>query len=248
MKIRWLVLLGVVAFLLFALITLPASLLLHFTKDSGITAAGLEGTVWKGRAQVVQVEGVNLGALEWDLHALALLAARLQADVRLARTDGFAQTQIALRSSRSVAFSDLTASLPLSALAGFAPSGWSGTVNLKFTHLVLVEGWPSQAEGTAEILNVSSASGRSPLSGSYKITFPAPDTAGKQDVLVGALSDLGGPLQIAGTLELRPERGYLLQGLVAPRPDAPKDIVNQLQILGAPDAQGRRPFSVEGAM
>ncbi len=248
MRVRWLIVLGIVAFLLFAIVSLPASVLLGSLKDTGLSAAGVEGTAWKGRAQIAQLGGVNLGALEWDLHALALFALRLQADIKVTRADGFAQSQIALRSARSIALQDLTASLPLSALANVAPSGWTGTVNLKFANLVLEDGWPSRADGVAEILNVSSASGRSPISGSYKITFPAPNTEAKAGTVTGAIADLGGPLQISGTLELRPERGYLLQGLVAPRPDAPKNLVNQLQILGPPDAQGHRPFSVEGSM
>lgn len=247
MRLRSLIALGVAAFLLFAIVTLPASLLLSFFKDSGLTAAGVEGTVWKGRAQLVQIEGANLGTLEWDLHALALLTLRLQADVRVARTDGFAQGRVAMRSSRSIAIRNLTASLPVSTLGGLA-SGWAGTVNLKFAQMVLTEGWPSAADGTAEILNLNSPSGRSPLSGSYKVTFPAPNTPSEGEVLTGALADLGGPLQISGTLELRPERVYVLQGLVAPRPDAPRNLAQQLQFLGEPDAQGRYPFSLEGSM
>ena len=78
-----------------------------------------------------------------------------------------------------------------------------------------------------------------------KIIFP-PELTGNE--LVGALSDMGGPLEIAGNVRLSPDRSYLIEGSVAPRPEADKSMTDSLQILGAPDAQGRRPFSLSGTM
>jgi general secretion pathway protein N len=247
MKLRWLIALGVIAYLVFAIVTLPASVVLDRLRDSGITAAGVEGTAWKGRAELLQVQGVNVGRVDWDLHALALLALKVRADVKVTRSDGFLQSVLDVRSG-PIRFSDLSASVPLSALSGIAPQGWSGTVNLRFAELIIDEGWPVSANGSAEILNLESTSRRSPLTGSYKLTFPAPDTQPANDVLVGAITDLGGPLAISGTVELRRDRSYLLSGLVAAKPDAPRNLANQLQILGPPDPQGRRQFSLEGTL
>ena len=80
--------------------------------------------------------------------------------------------------------------------------------------------------------------------GSYSVTFPPP-TAG---VPVGQLKDLGtGPLAVEGSMKLTPEPGFDLQGLVAARPSASADLVQNLRFLGSPDAQGRRPFSLESS-
>jgi hypothetical protein len=83
--------------------------------------------------------------------------------------------------------------------------------------------------------------------GSYKATFPA-EGAQDANVLAGNVVDLGGPLRVAGTLKISPNRSYVLEGLVATQPDAPADITHNLQYLGAPDAQGRRQFSLAGSM
>ncbi len=248
MKLRWLIVLGLVTFIVLAIVSVPASVLLGLFQSSGITAAGAEGTAWKGRAQMLQIQGVNLGALEWDLHALALLTLKLQADVKVTRPEGFAQAQVGLRSTDSITLKDLTASLPLGALSGVAPPGWSGTVNLKFASLVSENGWPSSANGTAEVLNITSTAQRSPLTGSYQLTFPAPNVQAAEGVLAAEVVDLGGPLEIAGELELRPDRSYLLTGTVKARADAPPNLAKQLQILGPPDAEGARPFSLEGTL
>jgi general secretion pathway protein N len=248
MKLRSLILLGLATFVVLALVSIPASLLVGLLESYGVTAAGTDGTAWKGRAQLLQVQGTNLGAIEWDLHVLALLTLKLEADVKVTRSDGFVQSQIALRSPKSITFQNLSASLPLSGLPGIAPPGWGGTVNLKFAQLVMNDGWPSSATGTAEILNVSSANRGSVISGSYKLTFPAQGVESAEGVLAADIVDLGGPLQIQGELELKPNRTYLIAGNVAARPDAPANLANQLQILGPADAEGRRPFSLDGTM
>ncbi|MGH8286318.1 MAG: type II secretion system protein N, partial [Steroidobacteraceae bacterium] len=55
-----------------------------------------------------------------------------------------------------------------------------------------------------------------------------------------------GPLNVTGSLRLTREPGFVLDGLVAARPDASPELARQLQYLGAPDAGGRRPFSIAG--
>jgi general secretion pathway protein N len=249
MKRVWpLVALGVGAYLVFAAVTLPASLVTSRLASMGVNTAGVEGTVWKGRAQVVQVANSNLGSVSWDLHVLALFTARLRADVQVTRIDGFARGVVTVAPSRNVRMSNITASLPLSALpAGSLPRGWMGTLNLKLADLAVEKGWPTVVEGTVEVVDLVGPPRRPANIGSYKLTFPAA-SAKSAEGLLGALQDTAGPLQITGTLLLKPDRSYLLNTLIATRPTAPRDVVDALQILGPPDSQGRRPFSSDGTL
>jgi hypothetical protein len=67
--------------------------------------------------------------------------------------------------------------------------------------------------------------------------------------LKGAISDAGdGPLQVTGTLELKSDRSYKLETLIAARANAPRNLVQTLEFLGPPDEQGRRQFTTEGTM
>ena len=68
----------------------------------------------------------------------------------------------------------------------------------------------------------------------------------QKDRLVGKVKDLEGPMQVDGTLSLGADRSYVIEGLVAARPDASKAVTDTLRFLGNPDAQGRRPFSLAG--
>jgi general secretion pathway protein N len=248
MKRVWpLLALGLGAFSLFALFTLPASVVLSRLTSSGVTVGGVSGTIWKGEAQVLQVNGVHIGGIAWKLRLLPLLTLRASADIKVTRTDGFAQTTLTTGRGGRLEFEDLTASLPLSSLPpGVVQGGWGGMMNLKLAQLTLDQGWPVSASGTAEILDVTGPAANPVNRGSYKATFPA--EGAPENTLMGALTDIGGPLQVNGTLQLKNDRSYLLQAMVATKPDAPKDLVDALQFLGEPDAQGRRPFAIDGTM
>lgn len=249
MKRLWpLIALGVGAFVIFALVTLPAAVVLSWLTPAGINTGGVSGTIWNGRAQVLQVQGAHIGGVEWKLHVLPLFTAHLGADVKVTRIDGFATTQLSVSPGGTVRLKGLTGSLPLSALPPNAiPGGWTGTLNGKFTQLTLDDGWPTEVGGTLDVVDLHGPARNPSKAGSYRIVFdPAASNA---EVLKGAISDAGdGPLQVAGTVELRPDRSYKLDALIGTRPDAPRNLVQALEFLGPPDEQGRRQFSTEGTM
>lgn len=246
MKRLWLmVALGVATYLVLALVTLPANVIASRLPPD-IVMAGVEGTVWNGRAATVLAGGAHIGNVAWKLHVLPLLRLKLKADVKVTRSDGFLQATVAMSGSEDVTLSQLTGSLPLASLpAGTAPGGWTGMLNARLARLELKNGWPVGADGTIEVIDLFGPARKPAKMGSYKIVFP-PELIGNE--LVGALSDMGGPLEIAGNVRLSPDRSYLVEGSVAARPEADKSMTDSLQILGAPDAQGRRPFSLSGTM
>jgi general secretion pathway protein N len=246
MKKTWpLVALGIGAFLLLALVTLPASAVLSFSHPPGVTLSGVSGTIWNGRAQAARSGNLHVGSVEWDLDVLALLTGKLGADVKITRSDGFAQGSIAVSGAR-VTMRGLNASLPLTALPPNMVRGWTGTATVKLTQLALENAWPVAATGTVVVADLIGPPNRPVPMGGYKVVFPEGATA---DGLKGALSDTGGgPLAVNGTIDVNKDRSYVVKGLVAARPGAPSDLARQLEILGAPDAQGRREFAIEASM
>lgn len=248
MKRTWpLVALGIGAFLILALTTLPARVVLGRLDTDVVRIAGVQGTLWNGRAEVLQVAGIHLGSVNWKVHILPLFTARLSADVKVTRTDGFAEGRVML-SARAVSLGELSASLPLAMLPSHVnPGAWVGTANARFEELVLRDGWPVTATGSLELHDLTGPSARPANVGSYRVVFPAAAERGA-DVLAGDVSDLGGPLQITATVQLQADRSYSLEGLVAAKPETPPDVARALQFLGPADAQGRREFSLAGTM
>ena len=248
MKRIWpLATLGIVAFVAFGLATLPAKVVLARLGGYGVQAGGITGSVWRGTAQVLQVRGANLGRVTWNLHALPLFIGRLSVDLRATRSDGSVQASLSASPSR-LRFADLNASLPLSAFPpGTIPGGWVGTLVLRLDTLELANGWPTTASGTVEVIDVTGPANNPTNMGRYKVTFPS-DPPPTVEGVVGALSDTGGPLEVSGTVHLKSDRTFLADGLVKARPDAPSDVAQSIQLIASPDAEGRRPFSLENHM
>jgi general secretion pathway protein N len=248
MKRVWpLVALGVLAYLVLAVVTLPASVVVPRVQPPGVTFAGLDGTAWNGSAQVLQIGGSNVGSVAWKLHALPLLLLRADADVNLKRTDGFAQGEVSVSGSR-IQLANLAASLPIQALPPqVVGGGWTGSVNARLAELTLVDGWPVSATGTVDLVDLTGPARNPSKLGTFQLKFPLEEST--PGTLVGSINDVEGPIQIAGKLHLKAEdRSYLVEGLVATKPGAPAELSRALEVLGAPDAQGRREFSLSGTM
>jgi hypothetical protein len=184
--------------------------------------------------------------VQWHVHPLALFAGRLTADVKVKRTEGFADAQITVMPAGSIKLTDVVAAVPLSALPLNAVAGKAGNLNAHLARLELANGWPRVVEGTIEARDIVRTVPRPVNLGSYKVTFPP--GAASSEVLIGDITDAGGPLQINGKIQLKPDRSYDIKALVAARPDAPRDLVKALEFLGPPDDQGRREFGSEGTL
>jgi hypothetical protein len=124
--------------------------------------------------------------------------------------------------------------------------GWTGTVNMQLTELAIENAWPVALNGTIVVADLVGPANKPAALGGYKVVFP--EGAANSDTLAGAITDTGGPFVVNGSVQIQKDRSYLVSGLIATRPDAPSDMARTLEILGAPDAQGRRQFSIEGSM
>lgn len=240
--------LGCGAYLVFAVATLPAEVVLARLPVPGLQATGISGSIWDGRAAGLFAAGLNLGSVEWRLDFLPLLFGRVRIELVATRSDGFARGTLLLGPGRSVALEDWTASVPVKAATELGvPGGWQGTARAELAEVLIDNGWVADARGTVEGIDLTGPE-RSPVNiGSYRVTLPA-DTVDSTDGIVGRLEDIGGPLAVRGQIRLGRDRSYLIEGRVAARPDAPRSVMNAIQYLGAPDADGSRPFAIEGTL
>jgi general secretion pathway protein N len=71
------VLTGVVAYLLFLVMTAPAAKILSFVQPQGIRFAGVDGTLWSGSAALASVSPVQLTDARWSFRPFALFIGQL---------------------------------------------------------------------------------------------------------------------------------------------------------------------------
>jgi hypothetical protein len=250
-RIVWLVALGVAAALLFALATLPASLLAGRFARAGIAAVAWTGSVWGGSARGLTWRGIRIGDLRWSVAPLYLLRGRLAADLELSRPDGQARGHVSTTIGGKHRIEHLQANLPLEALAAVPlglPKGWTGRVRADVAELEVAGNWPTDVRGTLDLEGLAGPPPRDLVIGSYRAVLPDPQAGMGATEITARVTDKDGPFGVDARLTLSPDRSYVLEGTLHPRGDVPPALRQAIQLLGPADASGRRQFSVAGTI
>lgn len=251
-KLGWLITLGLLAALAFAVVTLPAAVLGGFLARADLGAASLSGSIWSGRADGLTWRGVPLGDASWSVSPAELLRGRIAGDLRLARVDGSVASRFSATWARDLRLESMRADLPLAVLGDLpigVPKGWQGRLSAQFDELVLSQGWPTVLRGTIDMLDLVAPPPRNAPVGSFQVVMPDPQAvAPSGDALTGRVADRDGPFDVDAQLSLSRDRSFLLEGTLKPRGTPPPGLERSLQLLGPADAAGRRPFSVAGTL
>jgi general secretion pathway protein N len=236
------------AALLFGLtviVRLPARWALRLAPGS-IGCEEAAGSLWHGSCARLQAAGTTIGPVSWSLHALPLLIARIDADVVSTDTRLPGVARLTLRGGGRIDARGLRAQLPLTSnLLPAFPEGWQGQLRLDLPTLSIESARLKSLQGTVDVDSLAQLSPAMAM-GSYQLRFT--DSAAPTDTIVGSLRDTAGPLSVNGTLLYRTSGEYEINGTVAARPEATPELAKAVEILGEPDAQGRRPFSLAGTL
>jgi general secretion pathway protein N len=249
---RWPVI-GVLAYLLFLLLTFPAVRLSNRLQANGIVAAGLSGTVWNGSAAAIQLNGMTLGPTQWNISPWRLLTGKLSVDIHAKRDDGYFDGTVRAGFGDRLSVYKLRGSLPINALAsmglpGGGPGGWGGVLQVNLDEATLVKRWPTRLKGTIEVVNLVGPPQQPTQLGTYRVSFPASGSSADGELQGAVQSMEDSPLDVVGVIKLTTNRQYVIDAQVATRPSASAAIVKTLQYLGPPDARGRRPLSLAGSL
>jgi general secretion pathway protein N len=233
--------LAILGFAIILLVRLPASWIKGFVPQ-GVVCTDLAGTAWNGSCAGLVYNGAPLGDLTWELHPTALFRGKIAAFIDLTREGNFIRGDFEMGGDTYVVH-DLQAQTPLDPppLPELS-SGFAGNISVNLANLKVEKNVITLIEGQVEATSLYSKRDRMAI-GSYSATFPkAP--AGKEPV--GEVMSLDGPVDFNGTLKLTREPGWVVDGRVRVKPETPPALVQQLAYLGAPDADGTRPLSLEG--
>lgn len=201
----------------------------------------LTGTIWNGRCSGLSFGGVPLGEARWSLAGVRPMSGALAADIVLVRPGLDVRGNLEAGATGKLVGRNVRAFLRLdrSVLPQLSPN-LRGTVRADLAHVSVTGRTVDAVEGRVVAHDLAQ---RALALGDYAVTFTRTQ-AGTEPV--GVVEDLDGPLDVVASLRLTREPGWVLEGRVAPMPDAPPQLARQLQYLGPPDASGRRPFSIAG--
>lgn len=239
---------GGVALVLSLVTLIPARVALSVLGVPAETVSGVSGTVWNGSLQRIAASGITLGPVAWRARPARLLLGQLAANVEATLPDGFVNAGVAVSVGGKLAFSDLEGAAPVAWLAPAAGNN-GGQLTARFEEVELDGNRIATAVGSLQIAGVVlpvPASGTPMPPGNYTIAFDAQDLA-PEEALSGAITDSGGPLEISGTVKFTPPRSYELAGTAKPRPEAPPDLRDALQMLGPANPDGAHTLSLAGS-
>lgn len=245
----WLLLAGGVAFVIFLVALLPARLVYAWMAPPDLRVHFVDGTIFNGTAQGLEVAGFQFGQARWQFQPASLLLGRISFALRAEREDGFLEADVAVGPGDRVWISGLEAALPLSIGEALLPiEGVTGDIGLDFDLIRLREAWPDRLAGTLNIGNLLVTQPSTQRMGSYRVVFDD-NAKGPAGALTGVFRDTSGPLEVQGTVVIKDDRSYVVEGRVLARDDAPGPFSDTLQLLlGAPAADGRRSFSFSGSL
>jgi hypothetical protein len=243
MSIRTALVLALIVFAATLLVRWPARTLTGLL-PAGISCDAPAGTVWHGSCAQLRSGSTTLGGFIWTLHPAALLRGRLSADLGSDDPHASGSAHVQLARGGDLQISALSAQLPLQGGLSPLPQGLAGTLQLALDQVRFRHGELVALTGSVRVLQLRSESQSIDL-GSFELQFP-PVPQGSP--IQGQLRDLGGPLSVSGQLLLMRGNNYALSGSVTARGDASSQLVQALQLLGPPDTQGRRTFSLAGSL
>lgn len=242
---RWLVVAGLLAFLAGVLMIFPARVAYRWVVPPEVAMAGIEGTIWNGRADHASVAGVYLRNLEWHARPLSLLALRPSYDARGELVSGFIEGRVSVGLGERVRLQNTVASISLSSLAtALNMRALDGTANLRIDELDIRGGLPVAATGTVEVSNLLAPTiySRAPIGG-YRAEFFT-----QENGIAASVEDTDGVIDVAGSLTVNSDRSYVFLAAIAPKAGADEGIRNQMRFLGSPNERGQYELRLEGVL
>lgn len=241
---RSLVAIALLSVVIALIVMLPARVLYRWTVPAEIAMSGLSGSAWTGSANEAAVNGFYLRNIKWRLKLLPLFVGKLSYQISATPASGFLEADLSISFGGEISLSNLKAALPLEQFAkasGF--TGLQGSASLEFERLVFADGFVVAADGVIRIANLFvPLLGRESLGGYQAEIFT------QSDGIAASIEDTDGVVDLAGSLQIRPDGTFQFVGQVAAKPDTPQSILQQFRYLPPANERGQHEVRLEGTL
>lgn len=250
MKKRTLVLVFCGALTAGVVANVPVNLLLKNGRAGSAMLYGAEGTLWSGRADLLQVSGQEIKSLSWSLNPLYLLMGKAQAEVSFAWLDGRGNGDVSVSLGKTVNLSDFEFTVEADQFTQKFASGFvglEGDVNVQIDSLdyVIGESFVSNATGFAYWQKSGVAY---PMSGSFGNISVAISQDAESGKLIGEVSNQGGEISINGTASFNTQRSYEVDAIIKPTASMTEALRSNLNAALKPAADGTYQFKRQGRL
>ncbi len=244
---QWLLAYGLVIYVLFLVINLPASVVWsmapqHIERSVNIT--NLQGSAWSASADNIVIKGFELGKAEWTLNPFLLFIGKLGGDINIRHALGQAESDYRLDSDQMIELSDLNGEFSAAILdPAIPPFMLAGSIHSQLESVQIQGRTLFEATGTLQWRNASISGVQDVSLGN--LTFNASPEAKGTRLQV---SNEGGLIAVSGDIRLAGNGRYNLNLLLSSRDKRNTDLKSMLAVLGRADAQGRVRFTQAGRL
>jgi general secretion pathway protein N len=247
MRVIGYVILGLLAYAVFVIATLPASQAIALLQQRLPTmrAAGVTGTAWSGEAAVLQLGNQNLQHVDWQIKPWSVVLGELEVDVVLDDADLAGSASLGLKPDGAVHLSNVNLRLDAGRFSALArtPVTLGGQFDLQLDSAALKGQQLNAATGQVRWQRAA-------------VTAPVTQPLGEfvaqlsttKDGIKAQIKDDGGPLQLNGSALLTPQGAYTFNGSVAVRDPQQQMLVQGLHAMGRPGPDGRVPLRYSGRL
>lgn len=234
----WLIVYGVIAYLLFLVIQLPVSFVwqqIPAPVKQTISFSSLEGSAWSATATGVIINGYNLGTMSWQLSPLSLLTGHLGGAVQVRHALGTTQGKFDIDNAQLVELHNLQGNLNANLFDSLIrPVMLNGQIHVDIESARLQRSSLLEIEGTAQWRDAR-ISGVQDLDLGQIIIKAVPDAGGSRF----QVSNQDGALEVNGEVRLATNGRYDLNLTLMNRDKSRTELDTMLRMLGKPDARGR---------
>ena len=236
----WLKLLGY-GFLIYffaLLLNFPAHIAWQFIPKSSLQSVRtqtLEGTIWTGKISGLNISGMDLGQLTWNLNPLSLLFGQLEMDARLNGSNKELQGQFIFDTDGSIHAQSVNGTLQATELSPFTlPVSLQGALILKIKTLQFQPGKKLSIEGELRWNDASIDMVQTVELGKLHALIQPTPTG-----IVLKVKNSDSALAVDGTINLDMNGLYQTNLGLFNRDPKRQDITMIVEMIGQPNATGR---------
>lgn len=231
-------LVGILGYAVFLVAMVPAGFVARFlpppNQDFGIY--DVSGTIWSGRAGMIEVGGYRFESIEFNLSPVALLIGRLGIDWSSEGPSIFGSGEVGYSLlSQAVSVSDTEARLPVADLAKFFKFPGvkpDGALNIALEDFSMADKGIEDLEGVVTWQNAL-------LAPDVPIGDLEAVLAMEGENATVKIQDKGGPLSAEGQLSIKPTGEYQYKGTAGVKDAQDTALVVVTRMLGRPRPDGK---------